>query len=91
VEDSVAIETRDGASDDGIVLVADLPGGADDDDVDVGINADEQVLVLRVNGAEVERVPLAHSEMEITELTINNQVLEVRASHAPDSSRGETI
>jgi hypothetical protein len=28
--------------------------------------------------------------MEITELTINNQVLEVRASHAPDSSRGET-
>jgi HSP20 family molecular chaperone IbpA len=90
VEDSVAIETRDGASDDEIVLVADLPGVADDDDVDVGINTDEQVLVLRVNGTEVERVPLAHSEMEITEMTINNQVLEVHALHASDSSRGET-
>ena len=91
VEDSVAIETRDGASDDEIVLIADLPGVADDDNVDVGINADEQVLILRVNGTEVERVPLAQSEMKITQRTVNNQVREVHASHASEASRGETI
>ncbi|GGJ05385.1 protein gvpH 1 [Halobellus salinus] len=90
VGDSIAIETREGTSDDERIIIADLPGVADDDVVDAEIAADEPELILWVNGTEIKRVPLGQSEVRITDITVNNQVLEIRASHASDSSRGET-
>jgi HSP20 family molecular chaperone IbpA len=89
-EDSVPIETREGTSDDELIVIADLPGVADDDDVDVDLDTDEPVLILRINENEVKRIPLDQSDMTITDMTINNQVLEIRVSHASDSNGGKT-
>lgn len=88
-ENSVPIETREGTSDDELVVIADLPGVADDDDVDVDLDTDEPALILRIKN-EVKRIPLDQSDMTITDMTINNQVLEIRVSHASDSNGGKT-
>jgi len=89
-EDSVSIETREGTSDDELVVIADLPGVADDDDVAVDLDTDESALILRINENEVKRIPLDQSDMTIIDMTVNNQVLEIRVSHASDSNGGKT-
>ncbi|TSD14759.1 protein gvpH 1 [Haloglomus irregulare] len=89
-EDSVSIETREGTSDDELVVIADLPGVADEDDVDVDLDADEPALILWIDENEMKRIPLDQSEMTITDMIINNQVLEIRVSRESDSNRGTT-
>jgi HSP20 family molecular chaperone IbpA len=89
-EDSAPIETREGTSDDELIVIADLPGVADEDDVDVDLDTDEPALILRISENEVKRIPLDQSEMTITDITINNQVLEIRVSRTSDSNRGTT-
>jgi HSP20 family molecular chaperone IbpA len=89
-EDSVPTETRKGTSDDELIVIADLPSVADEDDVDVDLDTDEPALILRINENEVKRIPLDQSEMTITDMTINNQVLEIRVSRESDSNGGTT-
>lgn len=89
-EDLVHIETREGPNGDELVVIADLPDVADEDDVDVDLDADEPALVLRVNENEMRRIPIDQAEMTITDLSINNQVLEIRVSRESDSNGGKT-
>lgn len=89
-EDSVPIEIREGPSGNELIVIADLLGVTDDDNVDVDLDTDESALILRINENEVERITIDQSELTITDVTINNQVLKICVSHAPDSNGGKT-
>lgn len=89
-ESSIPIEIREGRSDDELVVIADLPGVTDDDDVEIDLNTDDSALILRIDENEIKWIPLDRSDMTITDMTINNQILELRVSQASDSSGGET-
>ena len=88
-EDGVHIETREGTSDDELIVIADLPR-VTDEDVDVDLDADESALILRIDENEIKRIPLDESDMTITDMTIKNQILELRVSRASDSNGSET-
>lgn len=87
-DDLIHVETRERTDGDELVVIADLPGVADDD-VDVALDADEQALTLRVDGAVVERVAVDRPEMTITDMTLKNQILEIRLARTPDTDGGE--
>jgi HSP20 family molecular chaperone IbpA len=88
-EDGIHIETREGRSDDELIVIADLPR-VTDEDVAVDLDTNESALILRINENEVKRIPLDQSDMKITDMTIKNQILELRVSRASDSNGGKT-
>lgn len=87
-DDSVPVEVREGANEDELIIIADLPGVVDADDVETDVEPNEPALSLRVNENEWKRIPLDESNLTITDTTINNQVLEIRLSHAADANGG---
>lgn len=88
-DDSIHVETREGTNGDELVVIADLPG-VTDDDVDVALDTDEQELTLQVDDDVVERVVLDRPDVEITEMTLRNQVLEIRLARTSDTDGGES-
>lgn len=88
-EDSIHVETREGTSGDELVVVADLPG-VTDDDVDVALDTDEQALTLRVDDDVVERVVLDRPDVAISDMSLRNQVLEIRLARTSDTDGGES-
>lgn len=61
-----------------------------DDDVDVALDTDEQALTLRVDDDVVERVVLDRPDVAITDMTLRNQVLEIRLARTSDTDGGES-
>ncbi|EMA04404.1 gas-vesicle operon protein gvpH [Haloferax mediterranei ATCC 33500] len=87
-EKSIHIETRE--TDDGErVVIADLPGVADDE-LDVTLDADESALELRTDEGIVGRVPLDQPDVEITDVRLRNQVLEIRLTRTNESNGSES-
>lgn len=62
---------------DEFVVTADLPG-ASRDDLTVGIDPDENALVIKRDGTELERIALPWESVEAERVLFNNGVLEAR-------------
>ncbi|MFA9517154.1 gas vesicle protein GvpH [Halopenitus sp. H-Gu1] len=87
-EESIRIETRE-ISNDERVVIADLPG-VTDDELDVTLDADDPALELWANEELVERVALDQPDVTITDVALNNQILEIRLTRASESNDGES-
>jgi HSP20 family molecular chaperone IbpA len=87
-KESVHIETRKVTNDERVVI-ADLPG-VTDDELDVTLDADEPALELRANEEIVGRVALDQPDVTISDVTLNNQILEIRLTRASESTDGES-
>lgn len=72
-DDDYHVTTRE--TDDGVVVIADLPG-IDDDDLTVGFEDDDRTLAVAVDGEVVERVSLPWPA-EPERSTFRNGVLEI--------------
>ncbi len=71
------------------VLVADL-SEIPEDDVDVTLDPERGVLELWGDGVCIERVSLETRDIAITDLTHNNQILEVRLAPTDDTLTTES-
>ncbi|ADQ68785.1 GvpH protein [Halogeometricum borinquense DSM 11551] len=88
--ESVHVETRECSHNERIVI-ADLLGVTDsesDDDLDVTLDTDAPALVLSADGETVGRVALDHPDMTITDVELNNQILEIRLVRRNESTEG---
>lgn len=83
---SPSIEIRS-PSDTERVVVADLPG-ISETEFDVTFDDEARTLTLWQGTDRVERVTLAEPSMEVTDVTINNQVLRVKLQHDSAASDG---
>ncbi len=87
-EDSVHIETRKITNDE-LVVIADLPGDIDEE-LDINLDTDKPALELRTNEELVGRVALDHPDVTINDVTLNNQILEIRLNRTSGSKEGES-
>ena len=87
-EESIRIETRKVTNDERVVI-ADLPG-VTDDELDITLDTDEPALELRTNEELVGRVVLDQPDVTINDVTLNNQILEIRLSRTSESNDGES-
>ncbi|WP_181692583.1 gas vesicle protein GvpH [Natronomonas sp. LN261] len=82
------IETRD-IDETECVVIADLPG-ATEAELDVTFDAERGVLELWIGAERVERVALDTRTVTITDVTLNNQILEVRLERTCDANDSES-
>lgn len=87
-EGTVHIETRKVTNDE-LVVIADLPGDIDEE-LDINLDTDKPALELRTNEELVESVALDHPDLTINDVTLNNQILEIRLSRASKFNDGES-
>lgn len=71
--------------DEELTIVADLPD-LDADDVSVGLSEGPTELVILSENGVVERVPVPWEDVDVTNSTFNNSVLEVTLQQAEDAS-----
>jgi HSP20 family molecular chaperone IbpA len=86
--DPIHVETREVATDE-LVVIADLPE-VTDDDLDVTLDADEPALELRDGEDTVGRIALDQSDVTITDVTLNNQILEIRLARTSESNGSDS-
>lgn len=87
-KEPIHIEAREVTTDE-FLVIADLPGVADDD-IDVTLDADEPTLELWADEELVGRVVLDQPDVTITDVTLNNQILEIRLTRTIESNEGES-
>lgn len=79
------IEIRD--HDDGMTVLADLPS-VDDEDLDVRLDSDSPAVVLTEDDTVVERFDLESGVTGISDVSYNNNVLEIRLETAYSAKDG---
>lgn len=87
-EGAVHIETRKSTNDE-LVVIADLPGDIDEE-LDINLDTDKPALELRTTEELIGRVELDHPDVTINDVTLNNQILEIRLSREKESNDGES-
>jgi HSP20 family molecular chaperone IbpA len=87
-EEGVHIETR-AVSQDELLVIADLPDLADEE-LDIELDADEPALAVWAGEERVGRVALERSNVTISDVTLNNQILEIRLTRANQSTESES-
>jgi HSP20 family molecular chaperone IbpA len=71
-------------SDDGVTIVADLPG-VDEDDLSIGLAKDSNAFVIAVRGTVVRSVSLPWNRAAVSRARFNNAVLDVRLHPLDDA------
>lgn len=84
---AIHVETRE-VSDDELVVIADLPGVADDE-LDVTLDATGPALELTADGETIDRLEIDNPQVTIANVSLNNQILEVRLARSGDQGGGE--
>lgn len=84
--EAIHIATR-AVDDDESVVIADLPGVADAE-LEVVLDTDGPALELWADEELVGRVGLDRPDVTITDVTLNNQILEIRLSRANQPTEG---
>ena len=82
------VETRD-IGEAKRVIIADLPETSEDE-LDIRFDEEKDVLELWAGGRRVKGVPLGIQDVTVTDITFNNQILEVQIERTGDTSDNDS-